>query len=192
MIRRFFRIYPLYIFACISEQFLNGIDVANLVSLNFAAKIFLIGDLFGIPYVLGNVEWTLRIEMYFYVLMAFAKYTKVLYNPLFCLNFVTILLLFLIDDPIPLFSKFVYGYISLYLPLLFIGFLFYIVEFSSNSRFLSLTSIFIIFIIHVQNLINFEKSYVYFRFLHVDLVIWCVAWYVKDLFKVNMLVTFFI
>ena len=48
----------------------------------------------------------------------------------------------------------------------------------------------IIYIIHVQNLINFEKSYVYFRFLHVGLVIWCVAWYVKDLFKVNMLVTF--
>lgn len=190
LIRRFFRIYPLYIFACISEQLLNGIDVANLVSLNFSAKIFLIGDLFGIPYGLGNVEWTLRIEMYFYILMAFAKYTKVFYNPLFCLNFVTISLLFLINDPIPSFSESFYGYISLYLPLLFIGCLFYTVEFSSNSRFLSLISIFIIYIIHVQNLINFEKSYVYFRFLHVGLVIWCAAWYVKDLFKVNMLVTF--
>jgi len=159
-----------------------------MVNLHFLAKIFLVGDLFGIPYGLGNVEWTLRIEMYFYILMAFFKYTNILYNSLFSLNFIMISFLFLINDPIPSFNESFIGYISLYFPLLFIGCLFYMVEFSKKSRFLSLISIFIIYIIHVQNLINFEKSYFYFRFLHVGLVIWCVTWYVRDLFTVNRIV----
>ncbi len=191
LIRRFFRIYPLYIVASISEQILNGVDFTNLVSLPFLARILLVGDLFGISYGLGSVEWTLRIEMYFYILMAFLKYTKIVYNPLFSLYFVTISLLFLINDPIPSASNLSFGYVSLYLPILFIGCLFYTVEFSKKSRFLSLISIFIIYIIHVQNLINFEKSSVYFRFLHVGLIVWCIAWYIKDLFTVNTLITLF-
>ena len=101
LIRRCFRIYPLYIVACITEQLLNDTNVTNMVNLHFLAKIFLVGDLFGIPYGLGNVEWTLRIEMYFYILMAFFKYTNILYNSLFSLNFVMISFLFLINDPIP-------------------------------------------------------------------------------------------
>ena len=114
LIRRCFRIYPLYIVACITEQLLNDTNVTNMVSLHFLAKIFLVGDLFGIPYGLGNVEWTLRIEMYFYILMAFLKYTNILYNSLFSLNFVMISFLFLINDPIPSFNESFIGYISLY------------------------------------------------------------------------------
>lgn len=169
---------------------LNNMNISNLISLNFLGRIFLVGDLFGIPYGLGNVEWTLRIEIYFYIFMALAKYTKLIYNSLFPVNFVIISLLFLINDPIPFFYESFQGYISLYLPLLFIGSLFYTVKFSRKSRFLSLISIFLIYIIHVQNLINFEKSYIYFQFLHVGFLVWFVAWYVRDLFTVNRIITF--
>lgn len=66
LIRRFFRIYPLYIFAVAVE-----ITVSNAwgaVSIHqLLIKAFLIGDFFNTWYALNGVEWTLRIEVLFYL-----------------------------------------------------------------------------------------------------------------------------
>jgi peptidoglycan/LPS O-acetylase OafA/YrhL len=71
LIKRFFRIYPLFIFAVIIEQVfayvVHGIPVQPIQVI--IPRILLIGDFFGTPYGLAGVEWTLRIEVMFYALM---------------------------------------------------------------------------------------------------------------------------
>lgn len=67
-IKRIFRIYPLYIFAVIFSYFLT--DQANRLPFKVVLlQCTLLGDFIGLPFTLGGVEWTLRIEIYFYFLM---------------------------------------------------------------------------------------------------------------------------
>ncbi|MBK5513196.1 acyltransferase family protein [Pseudomonas sp. TH15] len=75
LIKRFFRIYPLYVFAVIAEQFFGlAVYGTPLPELHvMLPRILLLGDFFGTPYSLAGVEWTLRIEVLFYVLMCFLK-----------------------------------------------------------------------------------------------------------------------
>lgn len=68
-IKRFFRIYPLYVAALLAERVLgvhSGYpwNIADLLQ-----KMTLLGDFTDTPYALGGVEWTLRLEIYFYALM---------------------------------------------------------------------------------------------------------------------------
>lgn len=67
-IKRIFRIYPLYVFAVFLDYFLS--DPSMRLSLkDVLLQSTLFGDFFGLPFALGGVEWTLRIEIYFYFLM---------------------------------------------------------------------------------------------------------------------------
>jgi len=72
VVRRFFRIYPLYVLAVVIEIilgfFIKGIPVPPLSII--LPRITLMGDFFGTPYALGSVEWTLRVEIYFYIVTA--------------------------------------------------------------------------------------------------------------------------
>lgn len=67
LIKRAFRIYPLYVFATVLTYFLWGQAITPLQLLQ---QVLLIGDFFGTPLALGIVEWTLRIEVMFYLLAA--------------------------------------------------------------------------------------------------------------------------
>lgn len=75
LIKRIFRIYPLYIFAVIMEMIFdsafNGVPALPLSVI--IPRILLIGDFFNTPYALAGVEWTLRIEVMFYAFMYLAK-----------------------------------------------------------------------------------------------------------------------
>lgn len=67
LIKRAFRIYPLYVFAAVLTYFLWGQVISPMQLLQ---QVLLIGDFFGTPLALGIVEWTLRIEVMFYLLTA--------------------------------------------------------------------------------------------------------------------------
>ncbi|WCM48973.1 acyltransferase [Pseudomonas sp. WJP1] len=75
IIKRIFRIYPLFIFAVLSETFMawyfHETPVPPLSVM--VPRLLLIGDFFDIPNALAGVEWTLRIEILFYILMATFK-----------------------------------------------------------------------------------------------------------------------
>ena len=67
-VKRIFRIYPLYIVAVLVSYSLQG--PGNRLPLSYVlVQLSLLGDFFSVPYSLGGVEWTLRIEIYFYFLM---------------------------------------------------------------------------------------------------------------------------
>lgn len=73
-LKRLFRIYPLYIGALLADRLLtllvgNPIDTKDLL-----VQLTLFGDFTDTPYSLGGVEWTLRIEVMFYLLMGLSKW----------------------------------------------------------------------------------------------------------------------
>lgn len=75
VIKRIFRIYPLYVFAVLSEALveliMQGTPIPPLSTM--IPRLLLLGDFFDVPNALAGVEWTLRIEILFYAFMAMTK-----------------------------------------------------------------------------------------------------------------------
>ena len=70
LLRRAFRIYPLYVVAALGEFALLHAAGKAPAAATLLWQISLLGDWAGAPYALGGVEWTLRVELGFYLLMA--------------------------------------------------------------------------------------------------------------------------
>lgn len=68
LVKRIFRIYPLYIF-CVLAQFMLS-DGAIPPWSALWPRFSLLGDFLGTAHVLNGVDWTLRIELVFYAYMA--------------------------------------------------------------------------------------------------------------------------
>lgn len=136
--KRAFRIYPLYIFAVILQIVLDrlviGIHLPDLTT--FVTRILLIGDFFGTPNFLGGVEWTLRIEVLFYVLMAAFKALGMIERPAWLpVAFAAVSAALALLPPFPFQEGLSLGYLSIYGPLLFIGSCIYLGEHKLSSRF---------------------------------------------------------
>lgn len=119
-IKRVFRIYPLYIFACLLEW---GLTQGPPLDWHLRlAQWLLIGDLVGAPYTLGFVEWTLRVELLFYVFMAVVARLGVLRSPALAVALYGLVALALYAAaPWPRHAGWSDGYVNLYFPMLLIG-----------------------------------------------------------------------
>lgn len=124
LIKRVFRIYPLYIAAVLVEAgglWLLGRPPAWQV---LVPQLLLIGDWFGTPYALANVEWTLRLEVTFYVLVAalhgagLVRWRQGVLLPWVYAAFIGVLFLL---GPWPSHQAWARGYGSLYFPFLLLG-----------------------------------------------------------------------
>lgn len=92
MIKRFFRIYPAYAIICIASLLLTH-TLTSVVFEDFYSlflQISLLGDFFNLDYGLGGVEWTLRMELYFYIIMYIFRFFDIFNNRFFSLNYVII------------------------------------------------------------------------------------------------------
>ena len=79
LVRRFFRIYPLYICAVLLEAANRYRSGAPFVGVGvLLQQMSLFGDLFQTPHALAGVEWTLRVEVLFYLFMAALKWGGVI------------------------------------------------------------------------------------------------------------------
>jgi peptidoglycan/LPS O-acetylase OafA/YrhL len=131
MVKRIFRIYPLYIFAVVMEMVLNSIfrsmPIPPLTTI--IPRILLIGDFFGTPYALSGVEWTLRIEVMFYALMCVAKAVG-LFRHQYLLPYVyaAIAIALFAAPTLPSGTEWSDGYINLYTAFLFCGSCFYLIQ----------------------------------------------------------------
>ncbi|MBS7789684.1 acyltransferase [Roseococcus sp. SDR] len=124
VLRRIFRIYPLYIAAVLIETLLAtallGQPVPPLSVM--IPRLLLIGDLFGTPYALAGVEWTLRLEVLFYAIMAVLKAAGLIERPrLLPWIYLGLSALGLWAGPMPTAYGWSDGFITLYLPFLFVG-----------------------------------------------------------------------
>lgn len=184
IIRRFFRIYPAFIFASILEYVISGhqFEIRTILG-----RITLLGDFLDTPYGLGGVEWTLRIELYFYIFMYASKKFGFFINRQFPIIFIAPAIYLLFCDPFPS-SGFAVGYINLYVPLLFMGSCIYIAQYRNDSRFLSIIVMFTLYIIHIQGLVRFSKAGAYFQFLNTGVFIWFFFWYLQKLLPAGFIV----
>lgn len=68
-VKRVFRIYPLFVAAVLTEYAVGARPDAPQSPRDWILQLLLLGDFASLPYALGGVEWTLRIEVLFYVYM---------------------------------------------------------------------------------------------------------------------------
>ena len=194
LFKRIFRIYPLYIVAMLSQLlvdkfiFHQPIPALKIV----LAQLLLVGDFFHAPYTLSGVEWTLRIEIMFYVFMALLKWAGFLnvYRKVLPLVLVGATFLLRIIGPFPSFEGVFVAYFTIYAPILFIGVYFFLLEKKEIVP--------IKFLFFIANLLNqyFELIGQYWstwlgsHFLIISLSIFAVAWINRTHMSSNALIRF--
>lgn len=182
MIKRVFRIYPLYLFATFLEIILNS-AISNIAPPGLATMVsraLLIGDFFGTPYGLSGVEWTLRIEVIFYLLMATLKAIGQFSNPArLPVIFMAISVGLFLTNPFPNFADWSTGYFNLYFPFLFVGGMIYLIERKLaplRSCLISISFIFIMFFVLTANIKPGLKET---NHAAIALIIFIAAWHFR-------------
>lgn len=123
-LRRGFRIFPLLAVAVMLEALFLLMSGKNQTLLEVLSRIFLVGDLTGVPPGLDGVEWTLRLEVTFYLAVAawisIGRLAKLpilnFWLPILCLFAIAVLPGFPSDE------WFTRGYFSIFFPLFLVGF----------------------------------------------------------------------
>ena len=130
VIKRIFRIFPLYIFAVLLEYSLAAMNGQAPRLPTVLAQLLLVGDIFGTPYALNGVEWTLRLEIAFYVFMLTARVLNLTTKQMSLLPYFLVgaTLLCSFVSPIPSSDVWSKGYFTIYGPFLFLGSFFYLFE----------------------------------------------------------------
>lgn len=131
LIKRIFRIYPLFMFAVLSEIAVNTlVDGAPIPTISqLVPHLLLLGDVFGVPTSLSGVEWTLRVEVAFYVVMAILKAAGLVRNSKYLPGvFAAMATALYFLPPYPNWPGLAFGYTTLYAPLLFLGACIYLLE----------------------------------------------------------------
>jgi peptidoglycan/LPS O-acetylase OafA/YrhL len=137
-IKRLFRIYPIYIFAVLLRNLLYSrfgqADSPGII-LN---QLTLLGDFSGTPYALGGIEWTLRIELIFYIMMfALCCFNRLFGRRAILTYLVPFALVLVVLPYAPPFINASFGWggdttargsLTLYFPFLIIGSLIYLLE----------------------------------------------------------------
>lgn len=123
LVKRFFRIYPLYVSAVLIELLLQRIVYSGgeIDFRSLLVSLTLTGDIFNSPYTLAGVEWTLRLEVMFYLVVFIAKITGLIEKKILACGCMVLLSLLFIAYPIPNWDGWSRGYTGLYLPFLFMG-----------------------------------------------------------------------
>ncbi|WP_339472022.1 acyltransferase family protein [Pseudomonas sp. EL_65y_Pfl1_R83] len=148
LIKRAFRIYPLYAVAVITQTVmdykLHNVAVPEIETL--IPRLLLLGDFFSTPYSLSGVEWTLRVEVLFYAYMAVLRKLRAFENPkilpwIYAASVAAIYFL----PAFPAGKFLAYGYTSIYFGILLVGSCIYLVQFrKATTVFAIATSIMII------------------------------------------------
>ena len=137
LLKRAFRIYPLYLVA-VGIEFLilrshgQGVGWQTLLQ-----QMLLAGDFFGTPYALAGVEWTLRLEILFYLLMAglrtlgLTRMDRV--GPL-AITYVLLIAALHFCGPLASHTAWTRGYLSLFMPFLLLGSMLWLYEKDAVNR----------------------------------------------------------
>jgi peptidoglycan/LPS O-acetylase OafA/YrhL len=129
-IKRFFRIYPLFIVAVLIEYALDLRHGVPRDPWNLFMQLTLMGDFVGTPGVLDMVDWTLRIEVVFYMFMTVLSAAKVMRadGRILAIIFLGATVALGKYGPFPKIGSFSIGYLNIYGPFLFLGAMVYLAE----------------------------------------------------------------
>ncbi|WP_059417595.1 acyltransferase [Sulfuricella sp. T08] len=178
LIKRSFRIYPLYIVAVLA-QYISLVAVGQQApSLStLLPQLLLVGDFFGTPYTLNGVEWTLRVEIAFYVFMAVLRSLNLLTNyKILPYVFVAATLLCGFIAPIPSADIWSKGYLTIYGPFLLLGSMFYLFEKKQIGFTFLLLFIGLVFYQYYSLMDIHQKSWLNAHFAILAFFIFYVSW----------------
>lgn len=183
LIRRVFRIYPLYIIAVLIQIIVQK-SWAGL-SLNvLLPQLLLMGDFFGTPYTLAGVEWTLRVEIIFYAFMAMLKmagfWGERKHLLIFVLWLTTVLISQLPAIPNLGWSK---GYFLIYGPFLFVGAGFWLYEqaWITFSWFFILIST--VFVNYFYLISSYQPNWLSAQFAALGFLLFTATWFFRSKFR---------
>jgi peptidoglycan/LPS O-acetylase OafA/YrhL len=179
MIKRIFRIYPLYVVAVFLEwgmwHHLNNIPFPSFSVL--IPQLLLIGDFFQTPHTLASVEWTLRIEVMFYVYMGLLKGLGVFNKQkrLPWIMFGSACVLYLLPQ-IPGKEIWNHGYFTIYAPFLLMGSLIYLIETRAANRYVCVAAIGLMFLAFTLLLSRLHPAWSQSHFAILALGIFSAGW----------------
>jgi len=125
-----------------------------------APKLLLIGDFFEIPNALSGVDWTLRIEILFYVLMAIFKSAGLFANQkLLPLAYLVVSIALYIAPTFPGVGHWNAAYVNAYSLFLFIGALIYLSQQALASRAMCISVGSILLLMFLIKISEFQPSW---------------------------------
>jgi peptidoglycan/LPS O-acetylase OafA/YrhL len=148
------------------------------------------GDFYSTPYVLNDVEWTLRIEILFYLTILILSIFNLLIRPKLLLFIFLIVTLFCkYAAPFQIQNVWSYGHCTTFFPFLFIGSAFFMYEKKEiNSLHLSIFSL----LIFGNSFLEFTRFHPGgFNFAFVAFALFILAWVFRAHFKINLYIVFF-
>ncbi|MFW0765483.1 acyltransferase family protein [Trabulsiella odontotermitis] len=183
-LKRIFRIYPLYIFAVIAEILINHYNGSVIPPLSILIpRLLLIGDFFNTPLSLAGVEWTLRIEMVFYVFMGLVKKVGLINKGNALAVLLLVVSLFISNiNPFPVAKDFHNAYFTLYTPFLFIGVVVYLSEHKLVNKGIALISVVTLFYLHLSLIEKINPSWGQYNYAFTGTVIFLGSWLYRDKF----------
>ncbi|WP_330214908.1 acyltransferase family protein [Pseudomonas sp. AM8] len=143
LVKRAFRIYPLYVVAVITQTAMDykfhNVTIPEMATM--IPRLLLLGDFFSTPYSLGGVEWTLRVEILFYAYMAVLRIFRILENPnlLPWIYAATVAAIYFLPA-FPSGEFLSYGYTSIYFGVLLVGSCAYLIEFRKVTAVFAIAS----------------------------------------------------
>lgn len=177
LIKRAFRIYPLYIVAVLIQYIPLAIIGRAPIWSTLVAQILLIGDFLSTPYALSGVEWTLRVEIVFYIFMALLRALNFIPRKnSFQYIFIGTVLLFSLIAPIPSSENLSKGYFTIYAPFLLLGSMFYLFE--KKQIMFSMFSVFtgLVFYQHYSLMALYQKGWLSYHFAIIAFFIFLCLW----------------
>jgi len=183
LIKRAFRIYPLYFVAVLGQYAFLAIDGQSPDWGTLLSQLSLLGDFFGTPNALNGVEWTLRVEVMFYLFMAALRYFNLNSHNKLTYIFITTTLLCGYISPIP-YVGWAKGFATYYFPFLLLGSMFYLFE---KGLRLSVLVIFIILVFfnyfHLTG--KYHPDHLGLHFMILAFFIFLIAWAFREHLQVT-------
>ncbi len=183
LFKRFFRIYPLYIVAVAVEAVIDYYASGQFVGFGLLIKqMSLMGDFFETPHALKGVEWTLRIEVLFYVAMAVLKFAGFIngrFTPALPYVLAGIVLFLFAMTPFPGRWAWSFAYVNLYAPFLFLGAFYFLVEDKKINATICCLMTFFVVVGYWLLMPVLQPAWISAHFVIYAFVLFFVAWFFR-------------
>lgn len=190
LIKRIFRIYPLYIVA-VSAQYIALTITGHAPGLSILfSQLLLVGDIMGTPYSLNGVEWTLRVEVVFYIFMAILSSLGLIVNNKRSLPYALLITTLICGfiAPIPSIDIWSKGYLTIYGPFLLLGSMFYLFEKHKVGISFLMFSILVVFYNYYKLIAIFQKGWLNDHFAILAFFVFLLSWAFRKHLKVTPLI----
>lgn len=181
IIKRIFRIYPLLIFAIFIQVLLSFLTSHSITDLGvILSQMSLMGDFINTPYALAGVEWTLRVEIFFYILMFLLSFTIFLKNKSYILFSILAILTLSVKFISPFPTENFVGYFTSYFPFLFLGSVLYMYEKKRINLLAFLIFVFIVFYRYFKAMEDYSPHWQNSNFAIVGFSIFIILWLTRN------------